>query len=151
VAQVNVLTPKQVAQQQQAQSVAVEDLPEAKVIEVQAEQASPTQEAPIEVSEEQPTEAMQALMNEPEAAPEAAPEVAPEVALEVTSAANIQSPVAAVPEVTVEVEPAETQVDNRLALLGILLLVLVVSMIWARIKGPVQNKSKVKPVPNKPA
>ncbi|MGB2325863.1 MAG: hypothetical protein ACPH5N_05400, partial [Pseudomonadales bacterium] len=58
VAEISILTPKQVAQQQQAQSVAVEDLPEAQVIEVKTEPATSTEEAPIAISEEKPTQAM---------------------------------------------------------------------------------------------
>ena len=80
-AQVSVLTPKQVAQQQQAQSVDVEDLPAATVIEV--EETAPVEETAstslsLLVSQEEATDDMQALMQESdEPTPELTPEPAP--------------------------------------------------------------------------
>lgn len=144
VAEISILTPKQVAQQQQAQSVAVEDLPEAQVIEVKTEPATTTEAAPIAISEEQPTQAMQALMDEPEV---------DQVEAADTAASDIQAPIASVPDVTdvtIEVEPAKSEVDNRIALLGILLLILVVSMIWYRIKRSVQKPDSTTPDEHEP-
>ncbi|MGB0446971.1 MAG: VWA domain-containing protein [Pseudomonadales bacterium] len=147
VAEISILTPKQVAQQQQAQSVAVEDLPEAQVIEVKTEPATSTEEAPIAISEEKPTQAMQALMDEPEVDQADAVD---------TAASDIQVPIASMPDVTdvtdvtIEVEPAKSEVDNRIALLGILLLILVVSMIWYRIKRSVQKPDSTTPDEHEP-
>ena len=147
VAEISILTPKQVAQQQQAQSVAVEDLPEAQVIEVKTEPVTSTEAAPIAISEEKPTQAMQALMDEPEV---------DQVEAADTAASDIQAPIASVPnvtdvtDVTIEVEPAKSEVDNRIALLGILLLILVVSMIWYRIKRSVQKPDSTTPDEHEP-
>lgn len=144
VAEISILTPKQVAQQQQAQSVAVEDLPEAQVIEVKTEPATSTEEAPIAISEEKPTQAMQALMDEPEVDQADAVD---------TAASDMKAPIASVPDVTdvtIEVEPAKSEVDNRIALLGILLLILVVSMIWYRIKRSVQKPDSTTPDEHEP-
>ena len=123
-AQVSVLTPKQVAQQQQAQSVAVEDLPAATVIEV--EETAPVEETAstslsLLVSQEEATDDMQALMQESdEPTPELAPEPAPE---------EVQQP-----QVTIEAEPAAEEVDNRIALFGILLFIFLAILIWMRLK-----------------
>ena len=131
-AQVSVLTPKQVAQQQQAQSVDVEDLPAATVIEV--EETAPVEETAstslsLLVSQEEATEDMQALMQEsdeptPELTPEPEPEPAPAPAAE-----EEQQPL-----VTIEAEPAAEEVDNRIALFGILLFIFLAILIWMRLK-----------------
>jgi hypothetical protein len=131
-AQVSVLTPKQVAQQQQAQSVDVEDLPAATVIEV--EETAPVEETAstslsLLVSQEEATEDMQALMQEsdeptPELTPEPEPEPAPAPAPE-----EEQQPL-----VTIEAEPAAEEVDNRIALFGILLFIFLAILIWMRLK-----------------
>ena len=113
--QVNVLTPKQVAQQQQAQSVDVADLPEASVIEVQEDTSNDTSSSAA-VSQEKATDEMQALMQEP--------------------ADNEQ------PLVTVEAEPAAEEVDNRVALFGILLFIFLAILVWMRMKGRSQNTDK---------
>ena len=159
VAEISILTPKQVAQQQQAQSVAVEDLPEAQVIEVKTEPATSTEEAPIAISEEKPTQAMQALMDELDEVGvneveqvnqvERADQVDQVEQVE-KLASDIQAPVASVSDVTIEVEPAKSEVDNRIALLGILLLILVVSMIWYRIKRSVQKPESTTPDEHEP-
>ena len=132
VMQVNVLTPKQVAQQQQAQSVAVEDLPEVTVIDVQETITVDAQDdLPLPVSNEQATEAVQELMNEPDPQPEPAAE--PVV---VDEPVATEAPVVTAEQVvTVEPEPAQTEADNRVALFGILLLILAVTLIWFRLKG----------------
>jgi hypothetical protein len=141
VAEISILTPKQVAQQQQAQSVAVEDLPDAQIIEVKTEPATSTEEVSIEISEEKPTQAMQALMDEPEVDQVGAVDAAE---------SDMQAPIASVSDVTIEVEPAKSEVDNRIALLGILLLILVVSMIWYRIKRSVQKPDSATPDEHEP-
>lgn len=130
-AQVKVLTPKQVAQQEKAQSVAVEDLPEAQVIEVQVvvkeEEAAET----LQVSEEAPTEAMQALMepeNEPTSEPEPATESEP-----VPEPVVEEKPVV-VETVEVESELSQPEQDNRSLIFAILILVLIATLIWARLK-----------------
>ena len=118
--QVSVLTPKQVAQQQQAESVAVEDLPAATVIEV--EETTPVEESGIDsnslvVSQEEATDDMQALMQEVDEQVEAQ-------TLEVQPL-----------QVTVEAEPAEEELDNRIALFGILLFIFLAILIWMRLKS----------------
>lgn len=124
--QVSVLTPKQVAQQQQAASVAVEDLPAATVIEV--EETAPVEESgagsnSLAVSQEEATDDMQALMQESdESTPESTPEPTP--------APEVQQP-----QVTIEAEPAVEEVDNRIALFGILLFIFLAILIWVRLKS----------------
>lgn len=133
-AQVSVLTPKQVAQQQQAQSVDVEDLPAATVIEV--EETAPVEETAstslsLLVSQEEATEDMQALMQESdEPTPELTPEPEPEPAPAPAPAAEEEQQ----PLVTIEAEPAAEEVDNRIALFGILLFIFLAILIWMRLK-----------------
>ncbi|HBD23094.1 MAG TPA: hypothetical protein DC023_01575 [Oceanospirillaceae bacterium] len=144
MAEISILTPTQVAQQQQAQSVAVEDLPEAQVIEVNTGSATATEAAPVAISEEKPTQAMQALMDEP---------AVDQVDAVDTTVSDLQAPTASVPDVTdvtIEVQPAKSEIDNRIALLGILLLILVVSMIWYRIKRSVQKPDSTAPDEHEP-
>ena len=117
-AEVKVLTPKQVAQQEKAQSVAVEDLPEAKIIEVQENtNADGVVTESMQVSEEKPTEAMQALMK---------PKEEP-----VTN-----------DKVEVESELSKPEQDNRSLIFAILILILIATLIWARLKKKPETQSQ---------
>ncbi len=133
-AEVKVLTPKQVAQQQQAQSVAVEDLPEAKVIEVQVATVEETaQEEPLQVSEEAPTAAMQELMQPEAAEPEPSP---------VQQEPASKPPVVVAEQVEVESTLSEPAQDNRSIIFAILILVLIATLIWARLKKKPETQNQ---------
>jgi len=123
--QVSVLTPKQVAQQQQAESAAVEDLPAATIIEVeettQVEDDGAADNSLV-VSQERATDDMQALMQELDE---------PDQPLQLEPSQAPPQP----PQVTVEAEPAAEELDNRIALFGILLLMFLAILIWVRLKS----------------
>ena len=121
---VKVLTPKQVAQQEQAQSVAVEDLPEAKVIEVEENAAAgDVAEEVLKVSEEAPTEAMQALMEPKDKAQGDEPSVVND-------------------KVEVESVLSKPEQDNRSLIFAILILVLIATLIWARLKKKPEQQTQ---------